>query len=454
MTERAQEALLDIHDELVVSLVSYEDEFVQKLQKNNLLNKYQATLLGTKKDQVQKIDYLLKFCVVFQLKNGKDGPFQVLIKLMLDSSSDNKNFLSFVKYIKEKTEASEYPIEQVTEHFTSHQKSYSNFPKNTSRVKLKMTLQGSGKSEPTDSFNHVIPNHPAIDVNVEVNSDMIANQQTTHHTIHPNHLADKESFWYIEDIKKIYPADTDLSPSAEHYYSNQEFMEESITIQPVTGDLSMNKHPTSHVNPVETNPSFIGTSQQASKDTTAIQQETEAFNTHWQSIGDYNLSQQVTDDSNEAIENLVTVAAQHSKRDYSNANQYAVENANLIQQKKLNYSAIQDSTNHNQQVVEEFDPVEQTSEAIEQATENSGTNQSNINQYTPSQFVTASLQNTPDHFNQSGQPMGSISACQLEFGQQVTSPHQESMSALNEINHSTNNGPGKHYSVLKINYLK
>jgi len=358
-SEAAREALITIHDKLVVELASYEEELVQKLKDNNLLKQYQATLLSketsqatvlsTKKYQVRKIDYILKYCVQFQLKNDNDGPFQVLMKLMRDCSSDNKTLLSFAEYIEEKMEASEYSVEQETA--TSHQQTAANLQHYMQNPSLSMSPQEAGGSRSSNSnFNHPVK--------------ISARQQVTKNNNPIEHVTDEMT--PIQSTKKQF---------------NQ--------CQKVT-------------------------------DTSAIQQEKHHFSVN-------------QNPSKLASENVIPA-------------QRVIKSANPIQEAADNSSAIQDATffKPTKQVIED-------SNLVKLQNEHPSTNQSTANQYSPSQFVSTPVeQNTPHHFSQ---PTDSVSPRQLNFGQQVTSPNQDSMTTFSETDHSTNTVSGKLYNVQYCIFL-
>jgi len=479
MGEPVLEALIDIHDKLVTHLVNYADEFEQKLKENNLLQKYQTAVLSVGKCQVHKIQYILKYCVQFRLKAGVDGPFQVLMELMRNYSSDDKNLASFVEYFEEKLVVPVYPVQQVTDDVNSIQQAANNFQQSLQGFKQNPVHQVADDTKSTvDHFNL---NQPVTDVSImrEEKHDMRAIQHNVHHSNHPSRSVKKIAYsiqkttgdlssgqlpadpsqkimednnpieqvtgtsdpshhfspnsQFTEDSSAIHQAAGDLSIATDHYNSGQQFTEDSHLVQQATGDLSMSESSTGYINP----------SQHVAEDSNPVQQET-GVSPNQHSSDPYPLVSKNTS----VIQQVTSNFDAHQHTGHSNVNHHVTENSNPIQQVTDNSSAHQHTTSHfnlSQQVIDDSNPSEQAAEIL-------STNQPIVNQYDTNQHVTENANpiqqamgdfcpglHTPDH----KQHADSVSQAttDLSAGHQVMSPNQESV--FDEPNYNTNDTHGK-----------
>ncbi|XP_065907875.1 uncharacterized protein [Dysidea avara] len=99
MAEAYHGALTQIHDRLATALVNYVDDIEKQLIEKEVLSKYQAECSRKQENSKLKLQYILKDCILYQLKTNKDTQFQVLMEYMRSASKIDQNLVPLVEYI-------------------------------------------------------------------------------------------------------------------------------------------------------------------------------------------------------------------------------------------------------------------------------------------------------------------------------------------------------------------
>jgi len=434
MGEPVLEALIDIHDKLTTDLVNYADKLVQKLKENKLLSKYQTTLLHKEKHPIQKIQYILKYCVQFRLRAGIDGPFQVLMELMRSYSSDDKNLVCFVEYF-EKLQVAVVPVQQVTDDFSSIQQTANNFQQNLGDVKLN---QMANDSRSTAAY--FIVNQPVTEVSISEEEKQIS-QHNVNHSNHP--VAEKiNANVFLQRAGDLSSVQLTADPSS----ASQHLLKDSNLFEEVAGNS--NPNPNQHVT------EHFSQHQQTKKDSTtnliSSQQTINHFSPSSQFSGNSNDIHQVTGDLNTSayyynssqqftdshpIQPATSDLSDETCIDYD-PSQHVAADSNPVQQETGNMTPNQHSSDPRPLV------FKTTSAIIQQVTDNFGAHQHTASNYNPSQ------KNIEDS-NPSDQVTEMLSACEHNTGH--SNVNQDITENTNPIQQVTDNSSAHQHVTNHFN---